>query len=90
MFIYNLKLSGTKLYKIIFAIIILLVLLLCIVVAHKLYKASFRVNDEIKNNDILQINNDNYASILKSVHENIDDYVGKKIIYSGFVTGYMI
>lgn len=85
MFIYNIKLSGTKIFKFVFAIIILFVISLCGIIAYKLYNASIKVNDDIKQNEIIELNNKNYSTILKTVHENIDPYVGQKIKFSGFV-----
>ena len=33
----------------------------------------------------LFMNNENYTSILKEVHDNIDDYIDKKIISTGYI-----
>lgn len=85
MFIYNIKLSGTKVFKFIFVIIIAFVIILCGVVGYKLYKASVTVNDDISCSGIPKLTNKNYSSILKNVHENVDTYVGQKIQFSGFV-----
>lgn len=85
MFIYNVKLSGTKIFKFVFAIIIIFVISLCGLIGYKLYSASIKVNDDIKQNEISELTNKNYSTILKTVHENIDTYVGQKIKFSGFV-----
>ena len=85
MFIYNVKLSGTKIFKFVFAIIIIFVITLCGIIGYKIYNASIKVNDDIKQNEISELTNKNYSTILKTVHENIDTYVGQKIKFSGFV-----
>lgn len=85
MFIYNLKLSGSILFKFIFVIIIIFVITLCGVVGYKIYNASIKVNDDITQREITELTNKNYSTILKTVHENIDAYVGQKIKFSGFV-----
>ena len=36
-------------------------------------------------NEVSQISSKNYTNILKTVHENIDSYVGKKISFTGYV-----
>lgn len=36
-------------------------------------------------NGISQISPKNYTNVLKTVHENIDSYVGKKICFTGYV-----
>ena len=85
MFIYNVKLSGTMLLKFIFVIIIVFVIVLCGVIGYKIYSASIKVNDSIMHKEIVELTNKNYSTILKTVHENIDDYVGQKIKFSGVV-----
>ncbi len=85
MFIYNLKLSGSTLYKILFAIIIIFVISLCGVVGYKIYTASIKVNDNFTQKEVYEPTNKNYSTILKTVHDDIDSYIGKKIKFSGFV-----
>jgi len=85
MFIYNVKLSGTMLFKLIFVIIILFVIGLCGIVGYKIYNASIKVNDDVIHREITELTNKNYSTILKTVHEDIEHYVGQKIKYSGFV-----
>ena len=86
MFIYNLKLNGSTLFKILLAFIVLIVIILCGIIAYRLYNASINnVNDNIKSNHITELTNQNYANILQSVHDDIDSYVGQKIKFSGFV-----
>ena len=85
MFIYNLKLSGTKLFKIIFVIIISIVIILCGTVAFKVYNASVKSGADIKYPELAEIKPENYANILKMVHEDINTYIGQKIKFSGFI-----
>lgn len=85
MFIYNFKVNGSVLFKILLAIIIIIVLILCGITAYKIYCASIKVNDSLKTDGITQLTNENYATILQTVHDNIDTYVGQEIKYSGFV-----
>lgn len=46
---------------------------------------STRSNSCIPKNVISQISPKNYTNTLKTVHENIDSYVGKKICFTGYV-----
>ena len=85
MFIYNFKINNRLIYRIFLIIIIFFTLILCGVVSYKIYSSSIRVNDSIPNKEYIQITNENYATILKTVHDNIDDYIGQKIKFSGFV-----
>lgn len=46
---------------------------------------SSKSNSCISKNGVFQISPKNYTNILKTVHENIDSYVGKKICFTGYV-----
>jgi len=85
MFVYNLKLSGSSLFKIMLAFIILIMIFLCIIIGYKIYNASISVEDNISTNTIAELTNKNYANVLDMVHNDIDTYVGQKIKFSGFV-----
>ena len=55
--IYNLKLNGSSLFKILLAFIVLIVIILCGIIAYRIYIASINsVNDNIKTNDITTLN----------------------------------
>ena len=86
MFVYNLKLNVSTLFKILLSFIILIVICLCGIVAYKIYIASTNnLNDTIKSNGVTELTNQNYANILQSVHDDVDTYVGQKIKFSGFI-----
>ena len=46
---------------------------------------STREDSCMNKNGVSQISAKNYTNILKTVHENIDSYVGKKINFTGYV-----
>lgn len=85
MFIYNLKLNSSFFYKILLAIIIFVVIVLCGIVGYKIYKASIKLNDDISADSITQLTTQNYTNVLQSVHDNLDTYIGQKFRFSGFV-----
>ena len=86
MFIYNLSLNSNKLAKIVLAIITLLVLIILLVSIYRIFFINkIKVNDTFKSSDVTQITTSNYTNILKTVHDNLDDYVGKKINFTGYV-----
>ena len=85
MFIYNVKISGTKLFKFIFVFIISFVLILCGIVSYKVYKATIASGTDFKTSEITELNNNNYSSVLKMIHEDVDTYINQKIKYSGYV-----
>lgn len=78
---------GRKILKFLFIFILILISILFCISIYTIFSGSlkFKVNDEIKSSDLTNISADNYTNILKSVHENLDDYVGKKISFTGYV-----
>ncbi len=85
MFIYNLKLNGKLITKILFIIIGLIVTAYFLISAWKIYSSCFKVKDEQKDNNIVNITANQYTNVLKTVHENLDSYIGKKICFTGYV-----
>ena len=97
MFLYNLKLDGKKLVKIIFAIILIIIL---IILSFGIYNIFIKkeqdipntekddiitLTDTIKTGDVFQITEDNYTNILDAVTKDIDSYIGSKIHFKGYV-----
>ena len=84
MFVFNIKVNGSKLFKNFFVgVIILLIIILCVVI-YKVFDGADTHNC-IPKNGISEISPKNYTNVLKAVHENIDSYVGKKISFTGYV-----
>ena len=87
MFIFNVKLNSNKLFRISFILIALLVTVLLI---SAIYKVVFN-NGESKTSDcvyepsVYTLTSDNYTNVLKSVHDNLDNYIGQKISFCGYV-----
>lgn len=88
MFIYNLKINGSKAFKyFFFGSILLLIIILCIVI-FKLFNGASKISGNspcMPQNNVSKISPQNYTNILKAVHENIDSYVGLKINFTGYV-----
>lgn len=86
MFVYNLKINGTKTFRIIIISIILIALLiLSISVYNFYYKSKFLLDDNLPSNLVSNINANNYTNILKQVYDDIDTYVGQSINFTGYV-----
>ena len=86
MFIYNLKINGTKAFRIIVISIILIALLVLSVSIYSFYyKSKFLLNDSLPSNTVANINSNNYTNILKEVYDDIDTYVGQTINFTGYV-----
>ena len=90
MFVCNIKLNK----KIIFRISLILMFLITIVIAilgiWQVVSKNNNIdvnylNDSIPSSEIAQIKPQNYTNILKAVHDNLDDYIGQKIAFSGYI-----
>lgn len=85
MFIYNIKLGGSKLFKFMFIFIFAFVVGLCAFIGYKIFTSSINVNDNIYQDEFNELTNKNYSTILKAIHDDVDSYIGTKIKFSGFV-----
>ena len=84
MFIYNFKVNGIKVFKYFFTGIVLLIIVILFFVCIKLFvgaKNDRNISSCMPQSDVSVI----YTNVLKAVHENIDDYVGVKIQFTGYV-----
>ena len=86
MFVCNFKINGSKLFKVFFTCITLLLIFILVFVTYKIFYGANSANSScMPQADVFKINPKNYANILKTVHNDIDTYVGKKINFTGFV-----
>lgn len=85
MFVYNVKFNGKALVKLVFIIVAIAITIYFVVSAYRIYNNSFKVKDEINEPDVIQLTAENYTNVLKSVHDDLDSYVGKKICFTGYV-----
>ena len=85
MFVWNIKLNGKKLVKIFLIIIAIAITIYFAISSYMIYSNSFKVKDEVNSSNMINISNNNYTNILKSVHDDIDSYVGKEICFSGYI-----
>ncbi len=88
MFIYNIKINGSKTFKYFFIGIVLLVVVIVGIVAFKIFYGasnSTELSSCLPQNKVSKLSATNYTNVLKAVHENIDDYVGVQINFTGYV-----
>lgn len=86
MFVFNIKFKKNIIKKIAISVMALVIIIVFIIVGFRFINLANKltVNDDYKTT-YLEINSNNYSSILKDSHENIDKYVGKQIKFVGFV-----
>ena len=86
MFIYNLKIDGNKLGKIFLGILLgIIIIITAIVVYRILGNIFFKTNDDTNSVKVQELTVSNYTNVLKTVHDNIDDYVGMRVSFSGYI-----
>ena len=87
MFICNVSLNKTKLVKIFFGVVAVILIIFFLFSAYRIFteSMSMRVSDNISTPDVIPISSENYTNVLKAVHDNLDTYAGKKICFSGYV-----
>ena len=96
MFVCNFKFNGSKLAKIFFFSILVVVISIFSVSVYKIFvKPKMQIsnvedfsNDETtceKKDGILEISSKNYTNILQAVHNDINSYIGCSLHFSGYV-----
>lgn len=84
MFIYNIKLNGSKTFKFIFLVMILILIIILSAVTIRIFTGAKNSTCTPKGS-VSKITASNYTNILKVVHEDINSYIGCKINFSGYV-----
>ena len=88
MFVFNFKVNGNKLFKtFLICSVLLLLIIVCIVIFRVISGAKNSPNNStcLPQNKVNTISTNNYTNVLKAVHDNIDDYVGVQINFTGYV-----
>jgi len=87
MFVFNMKVNGNRTSKILMGILCTIILIITFFICYRLISNSFfKTNDEIyKSNDIHHITTQNYTNVLQNVHNHLEDYIGQKINFSGYI-----
>lgn len=87
MFICNISLNKTGLVKLLFAIIAIVLICFFAFSAYRIFSESINssVNDSVPNPDVIDISASNYTNVLKTVHDDLNSYVGKNIHFSGYI-----
>lgn len=90
MFICNIKLNKKIIFRISLILMFLITILIAILGIWQVVSKNNNtdvnyLNDSIPSSEIAQIKPQNYTNILKAVHDNLDDYIGQKIAFSGYI-----
>ena len=90
MFIFNIKMNHSSLKKILIFSLLFVIIIVFIIVGFRFYKSisTVRVLDDMPSNNFnntIEITSSNYTNILDDCYKNIDNYVNKKIKFTGFI-----
>ena len=82
MFVYNVKFSSRKFFKVIIALMVIVALILTGIAIYKTFGSTKSTSTP---EDVYTIDSNNYTNVLKAVHDNLADYIGQKISFSGYI-----
>lgn len=85
MFIFNVKINSKNIVKTAFIIMSIIITIFFVISIYKILSESFRVRDEMATPEVSVIDASNYTNVLKSVYENLDEYIGQTICFTGYV-----
>lgn len=88
MFVHNLKINGKLIFKIVFTILFIIIFIMCTIGIYRIFSNGEKITsdrDDISNNKINVISAGNYTNVLKTVHDDLNTYIGMKIKFTGFV-----
>ena len=87
MFIFNVSLNKTKIVKIAFVVIAIILICFFGFTSYRIFKEGVLKDNSCQPpaSDVIEINSLNYTNVLKTVHDNLNSYTGKKIKFSGYI-----
>lgn len=86
MFVCNMKLNFKFLAKVVLIIFFIIMSILVVVGIYKVFfDKKVTVKDNVEEEKVIELNSNNYTSMLKEIHNNLDKYIGKEVKITGFV-----
>ena len=88
MYVRNFKLNGKMIFKIVFVILTILIFIMFAIGVINIINSNERITSKsegVPQSEINTISAANYTNVLKTVHDNMNQYIGKKIKFVGFV-----
>lgn len=88
MFVYNIKINGSKTFKHFFIGIVLFVIIIVGIVCFRVFYGASNSNENsscFPKNKVSTLSTSNYTNVLKVVHDNVDSYIGTQIKFTGYV-----
>ena len=85
MFVCNMKLNSKVIFRIIFSVLGILKWIMLGIGCVRVFKNKNANAEGNKQEKVTAISANNFTNVLKTVHGNLDSYVGTKIKFTGFV-----
>lgn len=87
MFIYNIKINGGIALKMIIVILSIFMLIVFGISIYRIFftNGKFSLDDRIMAKEVTEIIPENYTNILQAVHDDLEEYEGMKIKFTGYV-----
>ena len=87
MFIYNIKFNSKFFIKFIIIVFAIITICICGISIYKLFdKNNSIINSTcVPKDDIQVLSTENYTNLLKSVHDDLNSYIGTNIKFSGYL-----
>lgn len=85
MFVCNMKLNSKVIFRIIFSVLGILILIMLGIGCVRVFKNKNANAEGNKQEKVTAISANNFTNVLKTVHGDLDSYVGTKIKFTGFV-----
>ena len=82
MYVRNFKLNGKMIFKIVFVILTILIFIMFAIGVINIINSNERITSKsegVPQSEINTISAANYTNVLKTVHDNMNQYIGKKI-----------
>ena len=82
MYVRNFKLNGKMIFKIVFVILTILIFIMFGIGVINIINSNERITSKsegVPQSEINTISAANYTNVLKTVHDNMNQYIGKKI-----------
>ncbi len=93
MFLYNIKLNGKRIVKFMFIVMLIVILIIFSIGVYNIFfkheketnDNTLTLTDTIKSDEIYEITPEIYTTVLDTVTNNLDSYVGCNIHFTGYV-----
>lgn len=89
MFVYNLKLNKTTIFKVVLVLVVIVLLVFFCISAYRVFTSTPDLGDSnlisLDSTNVANITANNYTNVLKAVHDDLDTYIGQTIKFTGYI-----